>query len=134
MAGQDANHHPTYFFVKMSSCSIGVYDCSYRDIPVQDQLTCTEYDGSYEDMEGKIWIVILSGMIMCAMAFGMGANDAGKMKIPFDDRRHSNGSLTSDSQCVGNERGIRCDFVALCRVDCCCDGVPGCGISWRWGL
>jgi hypothetical protein len=28
-------------------------------------------------MEGKLWIVVLSGIVMCAMAFGMGSNDAG---------------------------------------------------------
>jgi phosphate/sulfate permease len=28
-------------------------------------------------MEGRLWIVVLSGFVMCAMAFGMGSNDAG---------------------------------------------------------
>lgn len=61
-----------------TTCSQDIYDCSYRDIPIDEQLTCADYNERYEDMEGKLWIVILSGMIMCAMAFGMGANDAGK--------------------------------------------------------
>jgi phosphate/sulfate permease len=58
------------------ACTTGIYDCSYREIP-----ECAVYNESYEDMEGKLWIVILSGFIMCAMAFGMGANDAGKIKL-----------------------------------------------------
>ena len=57
------------------SCSTGVYDCSYRDIPSGD--LCSPYDGDYKDMEGRLWIVVTSCLIMCAMAFGMGSNDAG---------------------------------------------------------
>lgn len=26
-------------------------------------------------MEGRVWIVILSGIVMCVMSFGVGAND-----------------------------------------------------------
>ena len=48
-------------------------DCDYSDLP--NGATCTNYDGSYDDMEGRIWIVILSGIVMCVMSFGVGAND-----------------------------------------------------------
>ncbi len=57
------------------SCSTGVYDCAYRDVPSGE--VCADYDGNYEDMEGRLWILITSCLVMCAMAFGMGSNDAG---------------------------------------------------------
>lgn len=65
------------------ACSAGIYDCSYRDIPPSELSNCADYDGGYKDMEGRLWIVILSGFVMCAMAFGMGSNDAGRLPFLF---------------------------------------------------
>jgi hypothetical protein len=62
-----------------AACSSGIYDCEYRDIPSDE--SCAPYDGEYQDMQGKLWIVVMSGFVMCAMAFGMGSNDAGQCPI-----------------------------------------------------
>lgn len=56
------------------ACSTGVYDCDFRDIPSGE--SCANYDGDYKDMEGRLWILVTSCLVMCAMAFGMGSNDA----------------------------------------------------------
>jgi hypothetical protein len=60
-------------------CSNGVYDCSYRDVPAGSD--CANYDQAFINMEGNVWIVVLSGFVMCVMAFGMGSNDAGNINM-----------------------------------------------------
>lgn len=55
------------------SCSEGIYDCAYNDIP-SDVLQCAEYDSKFMDMESEVWPVIVASIVMCAMAFGVGAN------------------------------------------------------------
>ena len=60
------------------SCATGVYDCDYAGIPSFELTlgTCAPYNEEYRDMEGEEWIVIVSALIMCVMAFGIGSNDA----------------------------------------------------------
>jgi solute carrier family 20 (sodium-dependent phosphate transporter) len=57
-------------------CRRGVFDCDSSELP-SNAGECANYNEHYHNMEGQLWIVILSGLTMCAMAFGMGANDAG---------------------------------------------------------
>jgi len=59
----------------LTSCSPGVYDCEYPDIP-GDAGECAQYSSDFLMPDKLFSLVIIAGVVMCLMAFGIGANDA----------------------------------------------------------
>mmetsp|Transcript_11380 Transcript_11380/g.42477 ORF Transcript_11380/g.42477 Transcript_11380/m.42477 type:complete len:406 (-) Transcript_11380:782-1999(-) len=55
-------------------CSSGVFDCNAEEFDPNTD-TCTDYNGDFKDMEGVLWLPVIGGFVMCAMAFTIGGND-----------------------------------------------------------
>lgn len=56
-----------------TECAAGVWDCGYDGRATTE--ACTAYDGEYLDLRGEVWLPVIAGFVMCAMAFTIGAND-----------------------------------------------------------
>mmetsp|Transcript_9897 Transcript_9897/g.19456 ORF Transcript_9897/g.19456 Transcript_9897/m.19456 type:complete len:556 (+) Transcript_9897:213-1880(+) len=62
--------------VTYTECAVGIADCKSPSFSSDDAAVCARYDQEYLQPDKMLWLLILAGIFMALMAFGIGANDA----------------------------------------------------------